>query len=192
MREQKEKKKVNKIIALIGKAGSGKDTILQELITKLPDKFNEIVSCTSRPRREGEKDGINYHFMTDADFLNQVKQGRMLEWTNFNNWYYGTSKDSLAEDKINVGVFNPAGIKQLVANTDVAIKVFYVRAPDKERLLRQLNRENNPDVKEIMRRYQTDEADFDTLLFPYTEIDNKTPSDLNSCVAEICRNCLTF
>lgn len=192
MIEQKEKKKVNKIIALMGKAGSGKDTILQELITKLPDRFNEIVSCTSRPRREGEKDGINYHFMTDADFLDQVKQGRMLEWTNFNNWYYGTSKDSLSEDKINVGVFNPAGIKQLIGNTDIAIKVFYVRAPDKERLLRQLNRENNPDIKEIMRRYQTDEADFDTLLFPYTEINNNTPSDLNSCVAEICRNCLTF
>ena len=48
-----------KVIALFGKAGSGKDTILRALVKVDPDKFNEIVSCTTRPPREGEQEGVN-------------------------------------------------------------------------------------------------------------------------------------
>ena len=53
-----------KVIALFGKAGSGKDTILRALVKVDSDKFNEIVSCTTRPPREGEQEGVNYHFLT--------------------------------------------------------------------------------------------------------------------------------
>ena len=56
-----------KIVALIGEAGSGKDTILRELIKACPD-LHEIVSCTTRPMREGEKDGINYYYYTNNEF----------------------------------------------------------------------------------------------------------------------------
>ena len=60
----------------------------------------------------------------------------MLEWTQFNNWFYGTSTKSVKEDQINIGVFNPGGIKNLLKRKDVELKVFYVRAPAKERLIR--------------------------------------------------------
>lgn len=43
-----------KIVALIGKAGAGKDTILKKVLKKYPNYFNEIISCTTRPPREGE------------------------------------------------------------------------------------------------------------------------------------------
>lgn len=55
-----------KIIALIGKAGSGKDTILKEILKQEPIKYNEIISCTTRPKREGEIDGVNYYFLTPS------------------------------------------------------------------------------------------------------------------------------
>ena len=51
-----------KVIALIGEAGSGKDTIMQGILIRCPTQFHEIISCTTRPIREGEKDGVNYHF----------------------------------------------------------------------------------------------------------------------------------
>lgn len=60
----------------------------------------------------------------------------MLESTVFNNWYYGTGYDSIDKDKINIGVFNPAGIKQLLVHPEVDLKIVYVRAADKTRLLR--------------------------------------------------------
>ena len=60
-----------KIVALIGKAGSGKDTLLQNLIDDNKG-WNEIISCTTRPPREGEKNGVNYYFLSDEEFAAKV------------------------------------------------------------------------------------------------------------------------
>lgn len=87
----------------------------------------------------------------------------MLESTEFNGWFYGTAIDSLSKEDINIGVFNPAGIRSLMKYKDIDMRVFYITASDKTRLLRQLNREDYPDVKEIIRRFGTDENDFSTV-----------------------------
>lgn len=149
-----------KVIALAGKAGSGKDTILHEVIAAAPDRFHEIVSATTRPPREGEVDGKNYYFIDELEFANIMNRNKMLECTSFNNWLYGTPTSSLVEDKVNIGVFNPAGLRSLSASPQVSLAIVYVKADNKIRLLRQLNRENNPDVKEIIRRFSADEDDF--------------------------------
>ena len=78
---------------------------------------------------------------------------KMFESAYFREWYYGTSAKSLDKNKINIGVFNPAGVEALLARTDVDVEVIRVCAAPKTRLLRQLNREDNPCVDEIIRRY---------------------------------------
>ena len=162
-----------KIIALIGEAGSGKDTIMQGILKRCPTQFHEIISCTTRPIREGEKDGVNYHFFTPDNFTNKVKNNEMLEYTMFNNWFYGTSYDSLQSDTINIGVFNPAGIWSLRKFDNIDLIVYKIVCSDKTRMLRQLNREEHPNVDEIVRRYKTDKEDFSNLNFYYTEIENE-------------------
>ena len=84
----------------------------------------------------------------------------MLEATVFNDWCYGTSLKNLTQDKLNIGVFNPEGVGLLRENKNVQLIVIYVEATDKTRLLRQLNREKDPDCHEIVRRFGADEADF--------------------------------
>ena len=158
-----------KIIALMGEAGSGKDTILQDVLAAAPNKFHEIISCTTRPPREGEIDGKNYFFLTEEEFLNKVSDKQMLEYTNFNNWYYGTGLDSLSISKSNIGVFNPAGLINLAKNENVELSVFKIDCGEAERLRRQLSREKYPNVEEIIRRYSTDKTDF--LEFENTNID---------------------
>ena len=168
-----------KVVAIMGKAGSGKDTILRALVNKFPDRYNEIVSCTTRPPREGEQEGTNYHFLTIEQFTEKVLNGDMLEATEFNNWHYGTALSSLSKDKINVGVFNPQGIRCLMEDKLVDLTTYYVRTSDKERLIRQLNREENPDIKEIIRRFSTDEQDFEDLEdIDYQVIKNQDAGDL--------------
>lgn len=152
-----------KLIALIGKAGSGKDTIMKEILKQFAPYFHEIVSCTTRAPRDYEIEGVNYHFLTLEDFTKKVINGEMLESTEFNGWFYGTSLDTLSENDINIGVFNPAGIRSIIKNPNIDMRVFYIITNDKTRLLRQLNREDQPDVKEIIRRYGTDEQDFLTV-----------------------------
>ena len=163
-----------KVIALIGKAGSGKDTVMKKMLEILPFQLNEIVSCTTRPPRDYEVDGINYHFYTKEKYKSKVLNGEMLETSQFNNWFYGTPISSLNIAKINIGVFNPQGIDSLMKRNDIELKVFYIRANDKERLLRQLNREESPNVHEIIRRFHTDHEDFESIVerFPMKFIKN--------------------
>ena len=148
-----------KVIAICGKSASGKDTLLRMIMNNTA--LHEIVSCTTRPPREGEVDGVNYFFMTLEEFAHKDCMGEMLEVSHFRDWYYGTSLNGVKEDAINVGVFNPAGIYSLMKNEAVDLFVVQVQASDKCRLIRSLKREVNPDVDEIVRRYLADKEDFE-------------------------------
>lgn len=179
------KKNKIRILAICGKSAAGKDTLMQEIL-KLSPYLHELISHTTRPPREGEIDGINYHFISDEEFNEQMYNGKMLEFTCFRNWWYGTSFEALDPDTINVGVFNPAGIEALYLRPDVDPYVVLVTASDKTRLLRSLNREENPDVKEIVRRFMVDEQDFDHF---YGEM-ALVPNDDNSHLALAAVECL--
>lgn len=165
------------IIALMGESGSGKDTVLKEILIQYPE-LHKIITSTSRPKREKEIEGVNYFYYSQTDFIQKVNQGEMVDWQTFNSWLYGTELKSFDKDKINVGVFSPKAIRTLLLRKDCNLFVVWVRTSDKERLLRQLNREINPDVKEIVRRATTDYEDFDSINFKYFEIKNETTKDL--------------
>ena len=149
-----EKNKI-KVIACVGKSGAGKDYCMHHIAEE--NDYHIIVSSTTRPKRDYEIDGIDYHFITEKEFA----AARFLETASFNGWHYGTRYEDLDPDRINIGVFNPTGLKSLAAQEDVELTIIYVQASDKTRLLRQLNREENPNVHEIVRRFYTDEADFE-------------------------------
>lgn len=175
------------VVALMGKAGSGKDRVLKEIMARYPYVFNEIISCTTRPPRQGEVDGVNYHFLLPSQFADKVLSGEMLESCQFNHWFYGTPESSLSNEKINIGVFNPNGIYCLQEDSRINLFVYCLRAPAKVRLLRQLQREENPDVKEIIRRYDADEDDFYDLseIKDYTELNNVNEEDISLILDKI-------
>ena len=156
-----------KVIAICGKSASGKDTLLRYTIMNYM-WLHKIINCTTRPPRENEIDGKNYHFLSLEEFAHKdVIERKMIEVTKFREWYYGTSVEDLSPDAINIGVFNPAGIYALMQREDVDLYVVQVVASDKTRLLRSLTREDNPDVDEIIRRYLADKEDFEVFSTVY-------------------------
>lgn len=161
-----------KILALFGKSGAGKDTILEKIALEYGDKVNKIVSCTTRPKRDYEENGIHYYFLSTQDFLKQIKEEKMLEATEFREWLYGTPLWALDSEKINIGVFNIAGITTLLKNPKLEVLPLFIFVPNKTRLIRALNREDNPDCAEICRRFITDEKDFSNLPFKFITFDN--------------------
>lgn len=76
------------LIVVSAPSGCGKGTILAEVLKD--DKYYFSVSATTRAPREGEKDGVNYHFITKDTFEELIRENKMLEYTNYCGNYYGT------------------------------------------------------------------------------------------------------
>ena len=72
-----------KILALFGKSASGKDSIQKWIVSNYPQLTNKIVSCTTRPPRDNEQEGVDYFFLSDEEFAKKVLDGSMLEATSF-------------------------------------------------------------------------------------------------------------
>ena len=174
-----------KILALCGQSAAGKDTLLQEILKLNRPDIHEIVSCTTRPPREGEVHGKNYYFLTNEEFADKIENGEMLEATVFRDWCYGTSLDSLNPEAINVGVFNIDGIDILIDNPKIDLYVVEVQASAKTRLLRSLNREEHPDVDEIVRRYLADQNDFEHFYGWNSVFHNEGLIDLNEAARSV-------
>ena len=125
-----------KILAIVGKSGAGKDYILKCLKMCPTDKINYIVSSTTRPPREDEVDGVHYHFLQHDDFIKLMEEDKIVEMSVFNDWCYGTTIDSLDVDKINIGCFDPMRLDILSDDRGIDLKIVYITATDKERLIR--------------------------------------------------------
>ena len=173
-----------KIIALFGESGSGKDTVLSTVSRLYPRLVHKIIGCTTRPKRDYEKDKKDYYFLTEEEFLNNKN---IIGETIFNNWYYGIILDTLKKDKINIGVFSIAAIEKLLDNSNLEVYPFYIRTDDKIRLIRNLRRENNPNCIEICRRFLSDKNDFifDEINFDYCSDWNNTKKDLRHLIKDL-------
>ena len=82
------------LLVLSGPAGAGKSTVLRSVAEHDPvTRFS--VSCTTRPRREGEVDGSDYHFLSEEEFSGKVEVGEFLEHAGVHKWRYGTLRNSV-------------------------------------------------------------------------------------------------
>lgn len=178
MNEQMPLNKI-KILALFGESSSGKDTIQNWICSNIENTY-KIISCTTRPPRDYEEDGKDYFFIpSKEEFTKKYLNDEILEFTIFNDWFYGTPRVGLEADKINVGVFNLEGIYTLLKNKDFDILPLYIRAEDRLRLMRSLYREKNPNCTEICRRFLADKQDFLKIDFNYESFNNNIEFDPN-------------
>ena len=89
MMSEKTHKKQGILIVLSGPSGTGKDTVLREVVSK-DRTLNLSVSVTTRLPRAGELDGKDYYFISEKQFLNMAQEGKFLEYAKYCGNYYGT------------------------------------------------------------------------------------------------------
>ena len=168
-----------KTILLCGKAGSGKSYLLDKIFDTYYGKneLNYLRLCTTRPPRDDETDGIDYDFCNEKEFSEKIflwKDGFSVgEGLNWHYWKYGLELSRVDQTKTNIGILPPRGIKEYLNWFPMTTKVFYISASPRTRLIRQMDRELNPDYSEICRRFLSDEKDFLKLReFSFTKIRN--------------------
>ena len=149
------------LIAIYGPSGCGKDTIKRAILKKDKVLFNNIIGATTRPKREKEINGKDYYFMSNEEFAENILNCNMMEATSFNGWFYGTLRTSLILNKINIGIFNMEALQTLLEDyEELNILPVWISVNNKERLIRTLNREKNPNCTEICRRFIADYNDY--------------------------------
>ena len=82
---------MGKLYVISGSSGVGKGTVINEFLNKHPN-FKLSISCTTRGKRGGEQDGVNYFFLSKEEFQKCVENNEFLEWAEFSGNYYGTKK----------------------------------------------------------------------------------------------------
>ena len=92
---------MNRIYALLGFSGSGKDTVMKTLLNR-HDDLQSVVSWTTRPKRRGEQHGKEYYFTNNNEFNSMYENGEFIEIRKYNvangdTWYYGFTTNELDE-----------------------------------------------------------------------------------------------
>lgn len=157
---------MNRIFYLMGKSSSGKDSVFRQLLSRL--ELTPIILYTTRPMRENERNGREYHFVSHEDFRWMCSENFVLEYRIYNTvqgeWIYFTAADS-----IDLSCGSCLGIGTLESYTalkkhfgDLLIPL-YIEVEDGIRLSRALERERLetvPKYAELCRRFLTDSEDF--------------------------------
>lgn len=159
---------MGKIFCILGQTSSGKSTIEKKLLEyfSYDNKVQSLISTTTRPMRDYEKQYDPYYFITELDFLNAKKDGQFAETASYrvsngDTWYYGTLKKDIDLKHNNyIKVVNPCGYRKLVNLYGEDVIGIYIRCKGKIRLLRSLHRESDPNCSEICRRFLSDKEDF--------------------------------
>ena len=92
-----------KIVIIVAPSGTGKTTLISRIMDDFP-ALHWSVSATTRPMREGEIDGKDYHFISKEEFITRRDEGEFVEWFEVHSNYYGTSKRVIA-DSLSKGIF---------------------------------------------------------------------------------------
>ena len=187
---------MGQIFVVMGKSASGKDTVYKRLVQDETLALKTVVPYTTRPIRSGETNGVEYHFVTEKQWVTWMSQQKIIEsrtyQTMLGDWHYFTAADGQIQlDRHNyILIGTLEAYKQIRAyfGKEMVVPV-YIELEDGERLQRALNRErqqNSPRYDELCRRFLADMEDFSEENVEQCGITKRYQNDtLEKCVQEI-------
>ena len=158
--------KQGKFIVVSGPSGVGKGTICNILMKEMRAEYS--VSFTTREKRVGEIDGVNYNFISKEEFEKQINDGKFLEYNIYNGNYYGTSKDFVME-KINKGInifseIDVNGAKNIKKIFPDALLI-YIAPPSIDELRKRLINRGTESIDKIEERLKIAEEELKQVSF---------------------------
>lgn len=184
---------MNRIFYIMGKSSSGKDTIYNRIRSE--ENLLPVVLYTTRPMRENEENGREYHFVDRACFDKMKSEGKVIEERIYNTihgeWIYFTSKDSIDIEKGNcIGIGTLESYVKIKEHFGEAVVPIYIEVEDGLRLARAVERERlqtNPKYAELCRRFLADSSDFSEEKLKEAGISRRfsNEGEIEECIDEI-------
>lgn len=173
-----------KLFVISGSSGVGKGTVLKGFLNKNPN-FMLSISCTTRTPRTGEKDGVNYFFLSKEEFQNCIDNDKFLEWAEFAGNRYGTKKkyinQCLDEGKDIILEIDTQGALQVKKQMPEAVLIF-ICPPSIEALENRLRGRHTEDEATIQKRLHEVKTELErSENFDYKVIND----DLEKAIAEL-------
>lgn len=144
------------VVVIVGESASGKTTLAKELEKNYG--FERIVTYTTRPKRDYEIGGVDYHFISDEEYSWMLEDGEFAEVGNYNGWMYGSAKKDYQSGGDKVIVLTPKGLRSVKRNGIECFSVL-LSVPRRDRLIKMLQRLDN--IEESYRRNVSDVGMFD-------------------------------
>ena len=186
---------MNCIFYIMGKSSSGKDTIYNRIRSE--ENLIPVVLYTTRPMRENEENGREYHFVDRTCFDKMKSEGKVIEERIYNTihgeWIYFTSSDSIDIEKGNcIGIGTLESYVKIKEHFGEAVVPIYIEVEDGLRLARAVERERtqkNPKYAELCRRFLADSIDFSEEKLIEAGIMRRfsNDGDIEECIDEIKR-----
>ncbi len=186
---------MGKIYLLLGKSSTGKDTVFNKLLDNKALKLSTYVSYTTRPMRDGEIEGKEYHFCSEEKYEEYRKNGKIIEERCYNTimgpWHYFTVNDGSFDSENDVLMIGT--VESFLSVRDYfggeKVKPVFIDCDDRTRLMRAISREDKrevPQYKEMCRRFVADSDDFSDEKIKAAGIKKRfINDDLERCAAEI-------
>jgi guanylate kinase len=150
----KPAKRLGLALIITAPSGAGKSTLIKRLLAEFPSA-GFSVSCTTRAPRPGERDGVDYEFVTVEEFKARIGRGHFAEWAEVHGNYYGTPKqgvlDRLASGRDVIFDIDVQGAKLLKANLNLGRTVF-ILPPSRTELEQRLTGRGSDSPETIARR----------------------------------------
>lgn len=192
------------IFYITGKSSSGKDSIYKALLEDSELSLSPVILCTTRPKREGEEEGREYHFVDEKAFMNYRDKGEVIECRTYDTvhgpWRYFTVTSAIEESRefyLGIGTLESyTGLRDHFGGRHMV--PIYVEVEDGERLIRAIEREKKsgkPDYREMCRRYLADDEDFSEEKLTGAGIkaaDRFENKDLTECIESIRRRIIGY
>ena len=159
---------MGQIICLLGKSGTGKDTLFRLALEDRSLGLRPLVPYTTRPRRSNETEGEQYHFVTEAEMARMEAAGQVVERRSYQTvqglWHYFTAASRLDPAADYLLITTPSALPAILRYFGgERVTAALLAAGDLTRLTRAIRRESRearPNYAEVCRRYLADEADF--------------------------------
>jgi len=158
------------LVVLSGPSGVGKDAVLARM-KKLGRPFHYAVTATTRPKRAGEKNGVDYHFLSQKEFQQMIDKHQFLEWANVYGNYYGVPKEEITsalskgvDAVVKVDVQGAATIKKILPQ---AVFIFLM-PPSVEELGKRLRKRRSESSEDLALRLERAKGEIKSLpIFDY-------------------------